>query len=89
VIYRHALRNAITPIVTILGLGFGSSLAGAPGLETAFSWPGLGYRFVQATFSLDIPTIVGITVVITIMLMIANIVTDLFYGLIDPRVRLG
>mgnify|MGYP001028475347 CR=1 FL=1 len=89
VVYKHALRNAITPIVTILGLGFGSSLAGAPGLETAFNWPGLGYQFVRATFSLDIPQIVGITVVITIMLMIANIVTDLFYGLIDPRVRLG
>ncbi|MBS7614469.1 ABC transporter permease [Candidatus Bathyarchaeota archaeon] len=89
VIYKHALRNAITPIVTILGLGFGSSLAGAPGLETAFNWPGLGYKFVQATFSLDIPLIVGITVIITIMLMIANIITDLFYGLIDPRVRLG
>lgn len=89
VIYKHVLRNAITPIVTVLGLSFGSSLAGAPGLETAFSWPGLGYQFVAATFSLDIPLIVGITVVITIMLMIANIVTDLFYGLIDPRVRLG
>jgi len=89
VIYKHALRNAITPIVTILGLGFGSSLSGAPALETAFSWPGLGYQFVRATFALDIPLIVGITVVITIMLMVANIITDLFYGMIDPRVRLG
>jgi peptide/nickel transport system permease protein len=89
VIYKHALRNAITPIVTILGLSFGSSLAGAPALETACNWPGLGYQFVQATFSLDIPQIVGITVIITVMLMTANIVTDLIYGLIDPRVRLG
>jgi len=89
VIYKHALRNAITPIVTILGLGFGSSLAGAPALETAFNWPGLGYQFVVATFSLDVPMIVGITVVITIMLMIANIFTDLIYAMLDPRVRLG
>jgi peptide/nickel transport system permease protein len=89
VVYKHALRNAITPIVTILGLSFGSSLAGAPALETACNWPGLGYLFVRATFSLEIPTIVGITVIITIMLMIANIITDLFYALIDPRVRLG
>lgn len=89
VIYKHALRNAITPIVTIVGLSFGSALAGAPGLETTFSWPGLGYQLVQATFSLDVPLIVGITVVITIMLMIANLITDIAYGLIDPRVRLS
>jgi len=89
VIYKHALRNAITPIVTILGLSFGSSLAGAPALETAFNWPGLGYQFVVATFSLDIPMIVGITVVITIMLMVASLLTDLIYAMLDPRVRLG
>jgi ABC-type dipeptide/oligopeptide/nickel transport system permease component len=89
VIYKHALRNAITPIVTILGLSFGASLAGAPGLETTFSWPGLGYQFVRATYSLDIPMIVGITVVITVMLMLANLITDLVYGWIDPRIRLG
>jgi len=89
VVYKHAMRNAITPIVTIVGLSFGSALAGAPALETTFSWPGLGYLFVNVTFGLDIPMIVGITVVITIMLMIANLITDLVYGLIDPRVRLG
>ncbi len=89
VLYKHAMRNAITPIVTIVGLSFGSSLAGAPALETTFSWPGLGYLFTQVTFGLDIPMIVGITIVITIMLMLANLITDLVYGLIDPRVRLG
>ena len=89
IMYKHALRNAITPIVTIVGLSFGSSLAGAPGLETTFSWPGLGYEFVQVTFQLDIPMIVGITVVITIMLMLANLITDLVYGMIDPRIRLS
>jgi len=89
VVYKHALRNAITPIVTILGLSFGSALSGAPGLETTFSWPGLGYQFVQATFALDIPMIIGITVVITIMLMVANLITDLVYGMVDPRIRLS
>jgi ABC-type dipeptide/oligopeptide/nickel transport system permease component len=88
VVYKHALRNAITPIVTVVGLYFGSALAGAPGLETTFSWPGLGYQFVQAAFSLDIPLIAGITVIVTMMLMIANVVTDLAYVLIDPRIRL-
>ncbi len=89
VMYKHAMRNAITPIVTIVGLAFGSSLAGAPGLETTFSWPGLGYQFVRATYSLDIPMIVGLTIVITVMLMFANLLVDLIYGWIDPRVRLG
>jgi len=89
VIYKHALRNAITPIVTIVGLSFGASLGGAPGLETTFSWPGLGYLFVQAVFSLDIPLIVGITVVITLMLLVANLITDIIYGMIDPRIRLS
>jgi len=88
VIYKHALRNAITPIVTVVGLYFGSALAGAPALETTFSWPGLGYQFVQAAFSLDLPLIVGITVIITVMLMIANLLTDLVYVVIDPRIRL-
>ena len=88
VVYKHALRSAITPVVTILGLSFGSSLAGAPALEATFSWPGLGHQFVIATYSLDIPLIVGITVVITLMLMVANILTDMVYGLVDPRIRL-
>lgn len=89
VTYKHALRNAITPIVTVTGLSFGSSLAGAPALETAFSWPGLGYQFVVATFSLDIPLIVGLTIIVTIMLMIANLLIDIVYGLIDVRIRLA
>jgi ABC-type dipeptide/oligopeptide/nickel transport system permease component len=88
VIYKHALRNAITPIVTIMGLSFGSALSGAPGLETTFSWPGLGHQLVVATFTLDVPLIVGIVVVITIMLMVANLITDIVYGIIDPRIRL-
>jgi peptide/nickel transport system permease protein len=89
IFYKHALRNAITPIVTIIGLSFGSALSGAPGLETVFSWPGLGYLLVQAVFSLDVPLIVGLTVIITIMLLVANLVTDIVYGMIDPRIRLG
>jgi ABC-type dipeptide/oligopeptide/nickel transport system permease component len=89
IIYKHALKNAVTPIVTIVGLSFGAALAGAPGLETTFSWPGLGYLFIQAVFSLDVPLIVGITVVITIMLLIANLITDIVYGMIDPRIRLS
>lgn len=88
VTYRHALKNAITPVVTVVGLTFGTFLAGAPGLETTFGWPGLGYEFVQAAGNLDLPIVQAITMVITIMVLAANVGTDLVYAYLDPRVRL-
>ncbi len=87
VTYRYALRNAITPIITILGLGFGAALGGAPATETTFTWPGLGYAFANAALLLDIPLVQGITVVITVMVLVANLITDLAYAVLDPRVR--
>ncbi len=88
VTYRYALRNAISPVVTIIGLGFGAALGGAPALETTFSWPGLGYAFAQAALTLDIPLVQGITIVITVMVLIANLLTDLAYAFLDPRVTI-
>lgn len=88
VTYRYALRNAISPVVTIIGLGFGAALAGAPATETTFSWPGLGYAFVGAALTLDIPLVEGITIVITVMVLVANLLTDLVYAMIDPRVTI-
>ena len=88
VIYRHALRNALIPVVTYVGLFFGSMLAGAPITETVFNWPGVGRLFVEATTKLDFPVIMGVTVFITIMTLFANLITDLTYGYIDPRIRL-
>jgi ABC-type dipeptide/oligopeptide/nickel transport system permease component len=88
VIYKHALKNAITPVLTIVGLSFGTLLAGAPALETTFSWPGLGFAFVNAATSLDLPTVLGITMIITLMVLAANIITDLAYAFLDPRVRI-
>ncbi|MDA4121481.1 MAG: ABC transporter permease [Thaumarchaeota archaeon] len=87
--YKYALKNAITPVITIVGLTFGFALGGAPGLETTFSWPGLGYEFVVAALVLDLPVVVGITMVITILVLIANLGTDLAYAYLDPRVRLS
>jgi ABC-type dipeptide/oligopeptide/nickel transport system permease component len=87
VIYKHALRNTLIPIVTYVGLYFGAMLAGAPVTETVFNWPGVGRLFVEATTKLDFPVIMGITVFITIMTLIANLVTDITYGYIDPRIR--
>ena len=88
VTYKHALKNAITPIITVVGLSFGVLLAGAPGLETTFTWPGLGYAFVVAASNLDLPVVQAITMIITIMVLAANIFTDLAYAVLDPRVRL-
>jgi ABC-type dipeptide/oligopeptide/nickel transport system permease component len=89
VTYKHALKNAVTPVVTIVGLTFGSLLAGAPALEQTFSWPGLGYQFVLAATSLDLPVVQAITMIITIMVLVANIGLDLVYALLDPRVRIS
>jgi ABC-type dipeptide/oligopeptide/nickel transport system permease component len=88
VIYKHALRNALIPVVTWVGIYFGGMLAGAPITETVFNWPGVGRLFVQATTKLDFPVIMGITVIITIMTLIVNLMTDLTYGYIDPRIRM-
>ena len=63
-------------------------LAGAPVTETVFNWPGVGRLYVEAITKLDFPVIMGVTVFITIMTLIANLVTDLTYGYIDPRIRL-
>lgn len=88
VTYRYALRNAVSPVVTVLGLTFGAALGGAPATETTFSWPGLGYAFAQAALQLDIPLVQGITVIITLMVLAANLITDLCYAILDPRVRM-
>ena len=87
VIYKHALRNALIPVVTLVGIYFGGMLAGAPITETVFNWPGVGRLFVQATNKLDFPVIMGITVLITLMTLVINLITDLTYGYIDPRIR--
>jgi ABC-type dipeptide/oligopeptide/nickel transport system permease component len=89
VIYKHGLRNALIPITTYIGLYFGGLLAGAPITETVFNWPGVGQLFVLATNNLDFPVIQGVIVVITLMTFAANIITDISYSYIDPRIRLA
>ena len=88
VIYKHALRNALIPVVTYVGLYFGGMLAGAPITETVFNWPGVGRLFVEAITGLDFPVIMGITIFVTLMTLIANLITDITYAYIDPRIRL-
>ena len=71
-----------------MGLYFGGLLAGAPVTETVFNWPGVGRQFVASTGNLDFPVIQAIVVIITLMTLVANIVTDVTYAYIDPRIRL-
>ena len=88
VIYKYALRNAIGPVITYLGISLGMIIAGAPMTEYVFSWPGLGRRFVDAAMRLDFPLVMGITMIITVMTLIANLIIDICYVYIDPRIRL-
>jgi ABC-type dipeptide/oligopeptide/nickel transport system permease component len=87
VLFRHAFRNALTPILTILGLQFGTLLAGAIVTETIFSWPGVGRLAVQAIESRDYPLLQGCILLIAVSYVVVNLATDLAHAVVDPRVR--
>ena len=89
VIGKHALRNAVLPIVTIAGLQFGSLLSGAVLVETVFNWPGLGTLAFDSILRRDFPTILGILLFSSILVIIANLLTDVCYQLVDPRIKIG
>ncbi|MFZ0641153.1 MAG: nickel ABC transporter permease [Candidatus Acidiferrales bacterium] len=88
VLLRHAFRNALIPILTILGLQFGTLLAGTIVTETIFSWPGIGRLAVQAIEARDYPLLQGCILVIAVSYVLVNLLTDLVYAFADPRVRL-
>ena len=83
----HALRNALIPIVTLLGLDIAALMSGVVLTETVFNWPGLGRLAVQAVFSLDIPVVAGTVLFSATLVLVSNLAVDLLYGVIDPRVR--
>ena len=88
VLFRHAFRNALIPILTILGLQFGTLLAGTIVTESIFSWPGIGRLAVQAIGARDYPLLQGCILVIAVSYVFVNLLTDMVYALVDPRVRL-
>jgi len=88
VLFRHAFRNALIPVLTILGLQFGTLLAGTIVTETIFSWPGIGRLAVQAINARDYPLLQGCILLIAVSYVLVNLLTDFVYALIDPRVRL-
>jgi ABC-type dipeptide/oligopeptide/nickel transport system permease component len=89
VLFRHAFRNALIPIITILGLQFGTLLAGTIVTETIFSWPGIGRLTVQAISARDYPLLQGCILVIAVSYVLVNLLTDALYAVIDPRVRVS
>ena len=89
VVYKHALRNAIIPVITAAGLQVGNLLSGALLVEVVFAWPGIGRLAVDSIFRRDSPTLLGIMIFSSAMVIVANLLTDLVYRIIDPRIRVG
>ncbi len=87
VIWKHALKNALIPVITALGLQFGQLLGGAVLTESIFAWPGLGRLAVDAINARDFPVIQGVVLVITLGVVLVNLIVDLIYTFIDPRIR--
>lgn len=89
VIYKHAVRNAMIPVITVIGLNFGLLLAGAILTETVFSWPGIGRYVVDAVNMRDYPVVQGCVLFFALMFVIVNLITDIVYVYIDPRIHYG
>jgi peptide/nickel transport system permease protein len=89
VLVRHALRNAIQPIITMIGMDLGYYLGGVVLIETVFSWHGIGWAMTQAVKDLDIPVIIGTVTLAALAIVVMNFIVDLLYSVIDPRVTLS
>ncbi|MBI5167152.1 MAG: ABC transporter permease [candidate division NC10 bacterium] len=89
VLYKHALRNALLPVVTILGLSVPGLIGGSVIFETIFAIPGMGQLFVQSAFARDYPVIMGILVIGAVLTLLGNLLADVSYSLVDPRIRVG
>lgn len=89
VINKHALRNALVPIVTVIGMEIPVMFGGAVIVEQVFSWPGLGLMTMSAITSRDFPVIMGVCLLSAIVVLIANLITDILYALVDPTIQLN
>lgn len=88
VLNRHALRNALIPIITVIGLQIPRFIGGSIIVETIFAWPGIGRLAYSAALTRDYPLIMGVTVIIAIVVLLSNLLTDICYSLVNPRIRL-
>ncbi len=89
VVVKHALRNALVPVLTIVGVQFGVLLSGAIITEKVFAWPGLGSLLLEGIFQRDYPVVQGCVLAISLVYVAVNLVTDFLYGVLDPRIRVG
>jgi oligopeptide transport system permease protein len=89
VVVRHGLRNAMLPVVTLIGIDFGTAIGAAVLTETTFSWPGIGSQIVDSVTARDLPVILGLTLVVVLAYTVVNLLVDISYAWFDPRVRLG
>ena len=89
VLLRYVLRAALVPILTVVGLAFGALLSGTVLVEQIFSWPGMGSYAYQAASHLDLPGVMGVGLVVGVIYVVINLIVDLLYGVIDPRVRVA
>jgi peptide/nickel transport system permease protein len=87
VVLVHATRNALVPVVSVMALGLADLVSGAVITETVFAWPGIGRLFVQAMFARDYPVLMGVLLMGAFMVVLFNLVADVLYGLLDPRIR--
>jgi peptide/nickel transport system permease protein len=87
VLFRHVLRNALIPVITLLGLSLGGILSGAVVTEDVFNYPGMGLLFYQAAVSDDFPVLLGVTVVVALATVLGNLIADILYAVTDPRIR--
>jgi peptide/nickel transport system permease protein len=89
IIFKHALKNAILPVITVIGLDIGWFVAGAVVVEKVFTWPGLGLLLINAITNADFPTVQGCILVLALFVVLGNLFADILYAIADPRVRLG
>jgi len=87
VLIKHALRNALLPVITIIGIQAGTLLSGAVLTETIFSWPGIGKWVYDAILGRDYPIVQGATLLIAVIFLVTNILVDISYAMLDPRIR--
>lgn len=87
VLFRHILRNALIPVITLIGLSLGGILSGAVVTESVFNYPGMGLAFYQAAQADDFPVLLGVVVVVALATVIGNLVADILYAVVDPRIR--
>ena len=88
-IFRHALRNALLPLITMLGLTIPRLFAGVVIIEQIFQWPGMGRLAIEAILSRDYPVLMGLTLCTAVMVLLGNLLADVLYGVADPRIRLS